>query len=132
MCDEPGTSAAFAGRRAMLKSAAIGFGHLAASTLLAAHSQAAENPLRARATHFPPRARRVIFLFMKGGPSHVDTFDFKPALQRDDGKELPFAKPRVQFAPTGKLLRSPWKFRPAGAVGYPDQRTVSACGPLRR
>jgi hypothetical protein len=54
---------------------------------------------------------------MKGGPSHVDTFDFKPKLQRDDGKELPFAKPRVQFAKTGKLLASPWKFRKNGESG---------------
>ena len=54
---------------------------------------------------------------MKGGPSHVDTFDYKPALKRDDGKELPFPKPRVQFAQTGKLLRSPWEFTPSGECG---------------
>jgi hypothetical protein len=109
-------------RRRMLQSAAIGFGHLAASALLAETATAGDggvNPLTARTTHFPPRAKRIIFLFMKGGPSSVDTFDYKPALQRDDGKELPFAKPRVQFAPTGKLLRSPWKFRPAGQSGIP-------------
>ena len=54
---------------------------------------------------------------MKGGPSHVDTFDFKPQLQRDDGKELPFDKPRVQFAKTGKLLKSPWRFQRYGECG---------------
>jgi hypothetical protein len=59
----------------------------------------------------------VIFLFMKGGPSHVDTFDYKPLLARDDGKPLPFAKPRVQFAPTGNLLASPWKFQKHGESG---------------
>jgi hypothetical protein len=54
---------------------------------------------------------------MKGGPSHVDTFDYKPKLQQDDGKELPFDKPRVQFAKTGKLLGSPWKFARYGQSG---------------
>lgn len=63
------------------------------------------------------RARRVIFLFMHGGPSQVDTFDYKPLLERDDGKPLPFAKPRIQFAVTGNLMRSPWKFRQYGDSG---------------
>ncbi|MEE2643114.1 MAG: DUF1501 domain-containing protein [Planctomycetota bacterium] len=77
----------------------------------------ASNPLAPRIPHFRPAAKRIIFLFMKGGPSHLDTFDFKPQLQKDDGKELPFAKPRVQFAKTGKLLKSPWKFTPHGKSG---------------
>lgn len=55
---------------------------------------------------------------MKGGPSHLDTFDPKPLLDRDDGKPLPFAKPRVQFAPTNNLLKSPWKFRQYGESGH--------------
>jgi hypothetical protein len=59
----------------------------------------------------------VIFLFMHGGPSQVDTFDYKPLLQRDHGKPLPFAKPRVQFAETGNLLASPWKCAQHGASG---------------
>ena len=67
--------------------------------------------------HFPARAKRVIFLFMHGAPSHVDTFDYKPLLERDNGKPLPFDKPRVQFAKTGNLLRSPWKFRQYGECG---------------
>ncbi len=54
---------------------------------------------------------------MKGGPSGIDTFDQKPLLTRDDGKELPFDKPRVQFAATGKLLKSPWRFRQFGESG---------------
>jgi hypothetical protein len=77
----------------------------------------ARDPLAPRPPHFPTRARRVIFLFMKGGPSHVDTFDYKPRLQRDSGKELPFPKPRVQFARTGKLLGSPWRFKRHGQSG---------------
>ena len=67
--------------------------------------------------HFPAKAKRVIFLFMHGGPSHVDTFDYKPMLAKDDGKPLPFDKPRVQFAQTGNLLKSPWGFKQYGRSG---------------
>ena len=56
---------------------------------------------------------------MKGGPSHVDTFDPKPLLDRDDGKPFPGSKPRVQFAQTAELLKSPWKFRQHGQSGLP-------------
>lgn len=66
---------------------------------------------------FPAKAKRVIFLFMHGGPSQVDTFDPKPLLTRDNGKPLPFAKPRVQFAQTGNLLKSPWEFKKYGQSG---------------
>ncbi len=110
-------------RRRMLKQCAGGFGAMALAALLSEESRSATpaatatDPLGPHAPHFPARARRVIFLFMKGGPSHVDTFDYKPRLQRDHGKELPFAKPRVQFAKTGKLLGSPWRFKPYGQSG---------------
>src|SRR5262249_1289322 len=57
------------------------------------------------------------FLFMHGGPSQVDTFDYKPLLTRDHGKPLPFAKPRVVSSQTGNLLRSPWKFQQHGQCG---------------
>ncbi|HEY4565583.1 MAG TPA: DUF1501 domain-containing protein [Thermoanaerobaculia bacterium] len=106
----------------MLREAATGFGSLALAALMAEESRAASpapSPLEPRSPHFPPKAKRVIFLFMKGGPSHLDTFDPKPRLQADDGKPLPFAKPRVQFAETGKLLASPWKFRRHGESGLP-------------
>jgi hypothetical protein len=112
-------------RRALLSRSAVGFGSLALASLLAEQNCAGEksgvsqdaNPLAAKPPHFPGRAKRVIFLFMKGGPSHVDTFDPKPRLTRDDGQPLPFAKPRVQFAPTGNLLASPWKFAQYGESG---------------
>ena len=109
-------------RRSLLRQVAVGFGSLALASLLADESRAEQapvNPLAARLPHFPARARRIIFLFMKGGPSHVDTFDPKPLLARDSGKPLPFAKPRVQFAATGNLLASPWKFTQHGASGIP-------------
>ena len=100
-------------RRDMLKQSALGFGSLALTSMLQA-----ENPLAARRPHFRPRAKRVIFLFMKGGPAHMDTFEYKPLLQRDHGKPLPFAKPKVTFAKTGNLLASPWKFKPYGQSGH--------------
>ena len=108
-------------RRRMLAGSALGFGTLALRSMLlgpaSASAASRDDSARSGFPGFVPRAKRVIFLFMKGGPSHVDTFDYKPKLQADDGKELPFDKPRVQFAPTGKLLASPWKFRPYGESG---------------
>ncbi|QDV70105.1 hypothetical protein Poly24_38240 [Rosistilla carotiformis] len=107
-------------RRQLLKTTGAGFGSLALTSLLADESAGSNQPGLSgseQAPHFPPRARRVIFLFMKGGPSHMDTFDYKPQLQKDDGKPLPFEKPRVQFAPTGNLLGSPWKFKQYGESG---------------
>src|SRR5690348_14110726 len=97
-------------RRELLSRSAVGVGSLALASLLDDESKGADSadPLASRMPHFAARAKRVIFLFMKGGPSHLDTFDPKPLLTRDDGKPLPFAKPRVQFAATGNLLKSPW------------------------
>ncbi|MBL9144808.1 MAG: DUF1501 domain-containing protein [Verrucomicrobiaceae bacterium] len=105
----------------MLQRSAGGFGFLALQAMLASQQVKAEasNPLAAKQPHMPARAKRVVFLFMKGGPSHVDTFDPKPLLQRDDGKPYPFKQPRVQFAETGKLLKSPWKFKQHGQSGLP-------------
>ncbi len=105
-------------RRQLLKSSAVGFGYLALASMLNDEANAATtDPLAPKQPHFAPRAKRVIFLFMKGGPSAVDTFDYKPRLQADDGKPCPFDKPRVQFAPTGNLLKSPWKFAKHGDSG---------------
>src|SRR5919199_539618 len=97
-------------RRELLQSAACGFGYLAFAGLAAerAMAEAAKGPLAPRPTHHRARAKRVIFLFMHGGPSQVDTFDYKPRLAKDDGKDLPFAKPRVVSSQTGNLLRSPF------------------------
>jgi hypothetical protein len=104
-------------RRALLSQASAGFGYLALRGLLGAET--VSNPLAAKKPHFPARAKRVIFLFMKGGPSHVDTFDPKPLLDRDHGKPLPFALPRVTFAKTTTLFKSPWKFKQYGESGLP-------------
>ena len=105
-------------RRQMLQNTAVGFGHLALASLLNDESYGAtSDPLIPKTPHFTPRAKRVVFLLMVGGPSAVDTFDYKPKLQADDGKPFPFEKPRVQFAPTGNLLKSPWKFAQHGQSG---------------
>lgn len=109
-------------RRNLLKHSAVGFGHLAFSALLGKEAMGREtlhNPLAAQKPHFPARAKRIVFLFMKGGPSHVDTFDPKPLLDRDHGKPLPFDLPEVTFAKQGNLLKSPWKFKRYGESGLP-------------
>lgn len=113
-------------RRQMLNRFATGFGGLALNGMLAeqlfsgqdATSQH-KSPLAARTPHHAPKAKRIIFLFMSGGPSHIDLFDHKPMLDRDDGKPLPFKERGVQFAERGNLMRSPWKFRPTGQSGIP-------------
>jgi hypothetical protein len=109
-------------RRRLLRNSALGFGQLAlaglmSSGLAAGSAGAPASPLAARPPRSRPKARRIIFLFMHGGPSHVDTFDWKPRLVKDSGKPLPFDKPRIQFAKTSNLRRSPWEFRPYGQSG---------------
>lgn len=116
-------------RRQALQQTAVGFGSLALAGLLADETPA-EAFAQRQTTHHPPRAKRVIFLFMHGGPSQVDTFDYKPLLQRDHGQPLPFSKPRVVSSQTGNLLKSPWRFRQHGESGawvselFPD---VAGC-----
>jgi hypothetical protein len=103
-------------RRQTLKTFASGFGTLALANLFAQESRAAVtigNPL----PHYAPKAKRVIFLFMSGGPSHVDLFDPKPLLTRDHGKPLPFEMPKLVRTKTGNLLASPWKFKKHGQSG---------------
>lgn len=98
----------------MLKTLSSGFGYLAFAGLAARDAAAAtevhrEGPLAPKATHFAPRAKRVIFLCMRGGPSHVDTFDYKPKLTADSG--APATRPGT------KLLGSKWKFLQHGQGG---------------
>src|SRR5437899_861159 len=91
-------------RRQLLSQVGCGFGLLALADLLAGAtpSRAADGPDRSvdpfavRPPHHPPRAKRVIFLYMPGGPSHVDLFDPKPRLLTDNGKPLPFEKPKLE------------------------------------
>ena len=80
---------------------------------------------------YAARAKRVIFLFMSGGPSHVDLFDPKPALLRDTGKPLPFPMPPLMRTKTGNMLGSPFKFQKTWAMRHRSQRTVSPSRHLR-
>jgi len=97
-------------RRDLLKLSALGLGGLALNTF------GEQGALANDKTHHPAKAKRVIFLFMHGGPSQVDTFDYKPQLQKDNGKNLPFA-PAKNIDATPKLLASPWKFKQYGECG---------------
>ena len=100
-------------RREMLKGVSSGFGYLALAGLCAEAAPA--SPLAPKAPHFAPRAKRVIFLCMRGGPSHVDTFDHKPKLKAAEGKDV---KSTNQYRRTrGKLLGSPWDFAQHGQNG---------------
>ncbi|MFM7151802.1 MAG: DUF1501 domain-containing protein, partial [Gemmataceae bacterium] len=107
-------------RREWLQSFACGFGGLGLTSLFAEAASAQANvndPLAPKKPHFQAKAKRVIVLFMHGGVSHVDSFDPKPKLTEWNGKPVPIAKPKFEFAPTGNLLASPWKFRPYGHCG---------------
>ncbi len=109
-------------RRQMLKSTACGFGYLAAAGIAQRQASAGiVDPLLARKPQFAPRAKRVIFIFMQGGPSHVDTFDYKPQLAEHDGTMREFDDARV-LAKTREIKKhrvyqSPWKFRQFGESG---------------
>src|SRR5437868_6538601 len=110
-------------RRQMLQRCGCGFGYLAFSSILAdvaqAFAAAENNPLAMRNPHFAPRAKRVIFLFMHGGPSHVDTFDYKPLLAQDAGKTLPKDFVKGSFVdPNAKLMPSPFAFKKCGQSGH--------------
>jgi Protein of unknown function (DUF1501) len=111
-------------RRQMLAQMANGFGLLALGGLFAdearsatAASGVAADALAVKPPHHPARAKRVIFLFMDGGPSQLDLFDPKPRLTRDHGKPLPFEKPKLARTTTENLMASPFKFRKCGSSG---------------
>jgi hypothetical protein len=103
-------------RRDVLRRATLGFGALALTDLLARVGVAGS---ALRAPHFAPRAKRVIYIFLDGGLSQVDSFDYKPRLQIDDGKPLPasIVKPKFAFAPTGQVLASPFSWKRYGRAG---------------
>ena len=105
-------------RRDLLRSSSVGFGSLALAGLLSEQSQASgDAPLEVQKPHFPAKAKRVIFMFMHGGPSQVDTFDYKPELQKHSGKPYTYAKPRIVSSKTGNLLGSSFRFRQQGECG---------------
>ena len=126
-------------RRAMLSQAAVGFGSLALASLLAdesARDVAAVAPIRCPAPkppHFPPRAKRVIFLFMKGGPSHVDTFDPKPLLDARRRQAAARSPSRACSSPRpATCSTSPWKFQQHGQSGIWVSELFPHVAELRR
>ncbi len=109
-------------RRHWLQTAGAGFGSLGLTTLLAQEGLLgtdASDPLAAKKGHFPGKAKSVIWLFINGGPSQVDTWDYKPELEKMDGKELAgFDKKTGFFAnAVGPLMKSPFEFTPRGQCG---------------
>src|SRR5260370_907120 len=104
-------------RRSALKSLACGFGYLALTDML----HASGNPLAVRQPHHAPTAKRVIFISMQGGPSHVDTFDYKPRLTRDDGQMMRFDDARTfdrdRSVVEHRVMRNLWPFRRHGQSG---------------
>src|SRR5262249_47543444 len=114
--NDRGFSAPRLNRRQMLQRMGAGFGSLALAALLADEAAATPtppDPLARRLPHFPARAKRVIFLFMPGGPSQVDTFDPKPRLTKDHGN----LAPKLYLGQKRKLLASPWTFQQRGQSG---------------
>jgi len=102
-------------RREMLGRIGMGFGAIGLGDLLAETSSISLNPLAARQPPLPARAKRVVHLFMNGGPSHLDTFDPKPSLDQYDGKPIPSQLKTER--PTGAGLRSPYAFQKYGQSG---------------
>lgn len=122
-------------RRHFLETCSIGFGAVALAGLSNQHSTAAANDLPTGASlskpHHPPRAKRVIFCFMSGGVSHVDSFDPKPQLDALQGQPMPVKVERTQFNKNGNIMASPFKFSSAGQSGlqissmFPEIATVA-------
>jgi hypothetical protein len=110
-------------RRELLRRSGTGFGALGLAGLLGSQGllsggEVNTHPLAPRKPHFAAKAKRVIHLFMNGGPSHVDTFDPKPSLEKYAGKPLPTANLRTERK-TGAAFPSPFKFKQYGQSGIP-------------
>jgi hypothetical protein len=112
----------FCSRRSALQQLACGFGSLALAGIAAQQqARAAVNPLAPKTPHLKPRAKRIIFLFMQGGVSHVDSFDYKPKLAEEDGKMLDFADLRALAkggaVPQSRVMKGLWNFAQHGQSG---------------
>ena len=95
-------------RRDLLRNTSMGFGMLALKGLLA---EAQQQP------HFPPKVKHVIFCYMSGGVSHIDSFDPKPRLTQEAGKPMPVPVERTMFNDNGNIFPSPWAFHHYGQSG---------------
>ena len=112
-------------RREMLRRTSTGFGMLALSALMADPAYAGlvpsppENPLSPRRGHHQPRVKNVIFCYLSGGLSQIDSFDPKPRLDKEAGEPMPFKTERTMFNLDGNIFPSPWKFKRYGSSGIP-------------
>ena len=110
-------------RRELLSRCALGFGSVALTSLLGERAfgnlVSDTSPLSPKPPHFAPKVKRVIYLYMDGAPSQVDTFDPKPRLDREHGKPFGMTIQPTQFNNIGKTLKSPWKFKRGGESGIP-------------
>jgi len=122
-------------RRELLSRCGTGFGALALGQMLqeennqqpSAYAAGSQNPLAPKQPHFPSKIKHVIHLFMNGGPSHVDTFDPKPLLQKYAGKELPGGNLKTERK-TGAALPSPFSFKKYGESGIEVSEIFSNVG----
>lgn len=104
----------------MLRGCSLGFGSLALNGLLAQRSWGATvSEPKPPGPHFKPRAKRVIFCYMSGGVSHVDSFDPKPELAKRHGQPMPVPVRPTMFNNNGNIMGSPWAFKPRGQCGMP-------------
>jgi hypothetical protein len=111
----------FIDRRQLLKRGAHGFGWLALNAMLAGTVHGAR-------PHVRPRAKNVILLFMDGGVSHVDSFDPKPLLKKENGQPFKMKIEATQFDANGHVLASPWSFKPCGKSGIPVSELFPCTG----
>src|SRR5262245_53678488 len=111
-------------RRSFLRQAGFGFGAVALSALWNSQEsigseRSGSDPLEPRQPHFQPRAKNIIYLYMDGGPSQVDTFDPKPRLAAESGQPFAMKIEPTQFNNNGNTFGSPWKFAQHGQSGIP-------------
>lgn len=111
-------------RRSVLKNAACGFGSVALAALMADKNYAGllttdSDVKKSDGTHHKPKVKQVVYLYMDGGPSQVDTFDPKPRLAKEHGKPFSMKIEPTQFNNIGNTLQSPWKFKQYGDCGTP-------------
>ena len=126
-------------RRQMLRQTSTGFGLLALQAMMSQGSYAmpfnsskllgATND-KVPVSHHAAKAKHVIFCYMSGGVSHVDSFDPKPRLQRDNGKPMPMKVERTQFNQNGNVMASPFKFKNWGESGLPISSMFPKIGEL--
>ena len=107
----------FLSRRQALQEAALGFGGLALTSMIARAAETPTYSLRPRQPHFPAKAKNVIFIYVGGGPSTIDMFDPKPLLRKFNGQPAPFEIKGRALNGSQEVMASPWEFTRSGRSG---------------